>query len=246
MRTLKIFKMVLVLLFITALPAHAGWVETSEEGVSYYGKGVFKQVPSPEQGGPDSIMDFKKGIVTLVDHGSQTYTTFNFDQYCQIIKKMYAGMPPDMLAQVKQMNAARPKPNVSVKKLGKGEAVAGYGTTRYQVMNNGQPERTVWIAEDARFSKYNSEYWAQMTDSMKKMRKCDDLGMSSDAVDTSPAYLEMWKRGWIMKEEVLEEDPMGGESPLVEELVEENLPADTFEVPQGYRKVPFEQFDFGN
>lgn len=235
----------MILLALTAVPAYAGWVETSQGAVSYYGNGLLKQVPSAEEGGPETIMDFAKGNVTMVDHGSRTYTTFKFEEFCEIIKKMYEGAPPDMLAQIKQMNEARPKPNVTVKKIGKGETIAGYATTKYQVTNNGQLERTVWIAEDARFKSFISSYWDQATDSIKKMKRCDDLGMRSEEVDTSPAYLDLMKGGWLMMEETLDEDSPAGESAPVEELVEENLPASTFEVPQGYKKVPFAQFNMG-
>ena len=246
MRILKTLKIVLVLLILSALPAYAGWVETTQGAVSYYGNGLLKQVPSAEEEGPETIMDFAKGNVTMVDHGSRTYTTFKFEEFCEFIKMMYAGMPPDMLAQVKQMNEARPKPNVTVKKIGKGETIAGYATTKYQVTNNGQLERTVWIAEDARFKSFISSYWDQATDSIKKMNRCDELGIRSEEVDTSPAYVGLTKGGWLMMEEVVDEDSVAGESAPVEELVEENLPASTFEVPQGYKKVPLAQFNMGD
>ena len=246
---MKLFKtliIVLILLTLAAVPAYAGWVETIQGEVSYYGDGVVKQVSSSEDGGPESIMDFKKGTVTMVDHMSQTYTTFRFEEFCQFITKMYAGMPPDMLAQIKQMNESKPKPNVTVKKIGKGEAIAGFATTKYQVINNGQLERTVWIAEDARLKEIIGPYWDQATESIKKMNRCDDLGMRSEDVDTSPAYLGMRKGGWVMMEEVVDEDFTEGESAPVESLVEESLSASTFEVPQGYKKVPLAQFSMGN
>jgi hypothetical protein len=246
MRILKTLKIVLVLLILSALPAYAGWVETTQGDVSYYGNGLLKQVPSPEAGGPESIMNFAKGTVTLVDHGSRTFTTFKFEEFCEFIKQMYAGMPPDTLAQMKQMNEATPKPNVSVQKIGKGETIAGYATTKYQVTNNGQLERTVWIAEDAQIAKFISSYWDQAMNSLKKMSRCEDLGLTGEAVDTSPAYLGLMKEGWLMMEEVVDEDSVSGESAPVEELVEENLPASTFEIPQGYKKVPLAQFNMGD
>ncbi|MDT8284551.1 MAG: hypothetical protein RQ767_03420 [Thermovirgaceae bacterium] len=246
MRTLKIFKIGIVVLLFSALPAHAGWVQTSLEEVSYYGDGIVKQVPSPEVGGPESIMDFRKGTVTMVDHDSQTYTTFRFEEFCQFLKKMYAGAPQGMLTQMKQMNESKPKPNVTVKKVGKGEPLAGFETTRYEVINNGQLERTVWMAEDARFRKFVSAFWGQAADGLKKMGRCEDLGMRSEEVDTSPAYLDLMKGGWLMMEEGVDEDSMAGESAPVEELTEEDLPASTFQVPQGFRKVPLDQFRINN
>jgi len=246
MRIPKIFIMVLVLLTLSALPVYAGWVETSQEDVSYYGDGVVKQVPSVEDGGPESIMDFRKGTVTMVDHRSRTYTTFKFEEFCQVLVKMYAGMPPDMLAQIRQMNEARPKPNVTVKKIGKGETIAGYETTKYQVTNNGQFERTVWMAEDAKLANFYKSFGDQAREHMKKMMVCKDLGLNGDTVDMSPPYLDLMKKGWLMMEEVVDEDSVSGESAPVEELVEESLPASTFEVPQGYKKVPLAQFNMGD
>ena len=246
MRTPKIFIMVLVLLTLSALPVYAGWVETTQEGVSYYGNGLLKQVPSPEMGGPESIMDFTKGTVTLVDPGSRTYTTFKFEEFCEFLKKMYTGMSPDMLAQIKQMNEGMPKANVKVERIGKGETIAGYSTIKYQVMNNGQPERTVWIAEDAPMKKYISSYWDQAMDGIVKMTRCEDLGLRGDGVDSSPAYLGLVKGGWLMKEELMEEESFGGESTPVEKLEEKDLPSSNFEVPQGYKKVPLGQFNINN
>jgi len=245
MRMFKTFNLILVLLALAVVPAHAGWVETSEEGVSYYGDGVLKQVPSPEAGGPESIMDFRKGTVTMVDHDSRTYTTFKFEEFCQVLVKMYEGMPPDMLAQIKQMND-RPKPNVTVKGIGKGEEIGGYSTTKYQVTNNGELERTVWMAEDARLAKYSKAFFEQARDGLKKMMVCPDLGLTGNAVDLSLPYLDLMKKGWLMKEEVVEQDYASGESAPVMELVEESLPSSAFEVPQGYRKVPLKEFDMGD
>lgn len=245
MKMLKTLNIFIVLLALTALPAHAGWIETTQEAVSYYGKGLLKQIPSSEEGGPESIMDFAKGTATMVDHGSRTFTTFKFEEFCEFIKQMYAGMPPDMLAQIKQMNDSKPKPNVTVKRIGKGGTIAGFATIKYQVTNNGQPERTVWIAEDARFKKYNNSYFDQAMDGVKKMRQCDDLGMSDEMVDTSPAYNNLLKGGWLMKEELVDEYTEGATSEPVAKLEEKNLPASTFSIPQGYRKVPLAQFNMG-
>jgi hypothetical protein len=114
MKVFKALNILLILLALTTVPAYAGWVETSQGAVSYYGNSLLKQVPSAEEGGPETIMDFAKGNVTMVDHGSRTYTTFKFEEFCEFIKQMYAGMPPDTLAQMKQMNEATPIPNVSV------------------------------------------------------------------------------------------------------------------------------------
>ncbi|MDT8366515.1 MAG: DUF4412 domain-containing protein [bacterium] len=246
MRFRRIFSAALALLVLSAFPAFAGWVETSQEGVFYYGDGIVKQVPSPEAGGPESIMDFRKGTVTMVDHDSRTYTTFKFEEFCQVLKKMYAGAPPEMLAQMKQMNESRPKPNVTVKKVGKGEPVAGYATTKYQVMDNGQLERTVWMAEDAQLANFYRSFGDQANEHMKKMMVCKDLGMNGDTVDMSSSYLDLMKKGWLMMEEVVDEDSVSGVSAPVEELVEENLPASTFQVPQGYKKVSLDQFNMGD
>jgi len=246
MKLFKALNILLILLALTALPAHAGWIETTQEAVSYYGKGLLKQIPSSEEGGPEAIMDFAKGTATMVDHGSRTFTTFTFEEFCEFIKMMYAGMPPATLAQIKQMNESMPKPNVTVKKVGKGETIAGFATIQYQVINNGQPERTVWMAEDARFKKYNNSYFDQAMVGVRKMTQCDDLGMSGEAVDTSPAYNNLLKGGWLMKESLVDEYSEAPFSAPVVELVEESLPSSTFSIPQGYKKVPLAQFNMGN
>lgn len=245
MKTFTIFSIPLIILALTVLPAHAGWVATTQEDVSYYGNGVLKQVPSSQEGGPESIMNFTKGTVTMLNHDSRTYTTFKFEEFCQFIKKMYSGAGPEMLAMIKQMNEAKPKPNVKISRIGKGETIAGFATTKYKVMNNGQMERTVWMAEDGRLKKYNSSYFDKAMASIKKMSQCDDIGMSGQTVDTSSAYLNLMKSGWLMKEDVVNEDEMSGSSPPVEKLVEKNLPGSTFSIPQGYKKVPLEQFNMG-
>ena len=245
MKIIKTCLTALVLLALTTLPAHAGWVVTTQEEVSYYGKGFLKQIPSSEEGGPEAIMNFAKGTVTLVGHGSRTYTTFKFEEFCEFIKMMYAGMPPDTLASIKQMNESMPEPNVTAKRIGKGETIAGFATIKYQVANNGQPERMVWIAEDARFKKYNNSYFDQMMDGVKKMTQCVDLGMSADVVDTSPAYNNLLKGGWLMKEELTDEYSESSFSAPVVEMEEKNLPASTFSIPQGYKKVPLAQFSMG-
>jgi len=246
MRIMKTFSMTVVLLALTALPAHAGWVATTQEDVSYYGNGLLKQVPSSQEGGPESIMNFAKGTMTMVDHGSRTYTTFKFEEFCAFLTKMYADAPPNVLEMVKQMNQSRPKPNVTIKKIGKGETIAGYATTKYQVDNNGQPERIVWMAENSRFKSFAAAFWKQASDGVRKMRQCDDIGISGEAVDTSAAYLDLMKKGWLMKEELVNENEMGAASGPVVKLVEKNLPASTFGVPKGYMKIPLAQFNIGN
>ena len=74
------------------------------------------------------------------------------------------------------------------------------------------------------------------------MGTCPDLGMSGLRVDTTPAYVGLLKGGWLMKEELVNEDDMDGSSPEVANLEEQNLPASTFAVPAGFRKVPMDQF----
>ena len=248
MKIIKTFNIVLVLLALSALPAHAGWVETNQQQeVNYYGNGMMKQVPSPEDGGPETIMDFNKGTVTLVDHRSRTFTSFKFEEFCDYLMKMFAAYPPDMLAAMKKENASKPRPSVSIKKAGKGETIAGYATTKYQVNNNGVLERTVWMAEDARLKKYTGAYFGKaMDNSIRKMSRCDGLGISGEDVSTSTPYFNLMKNGWVMKEELVDEDSMEGSSAPVVKLVEKNLPASTFSVPKGYRKVPMAQFNMGN
>ncbi len=246
MGIVKRMNILLILLVLTALPVHAGWVVTTQEDMSYYGKGFLRQVPSSADEGPESIMDFSRGTATMLNHGSRTYTTFRFDEFCQLIKKMYTGITPEMLAMIKQMNAAKPKPDVSIKRIGKGETIAGFATTRYQVTNNGHPDRVLWLAEDPRLKKYNNSFFDQAMDGIREMSRCDDIGMSGESVDTSPAYLKLMKTGWLMKEELVNKAEEGATSQLVINLVEKDLPASTFSVPQGYRKVPLSQFDMGN
>ncbi|GBE16157.1 hypothetical protein BMS3Abin14_02237 [bacterium BMS3Abin14] len=247
MKIIKTFNIVLVLLALSALPAHAGWVETNQQQeVTYFGNGIVKSVLGPEAEEPEMIMNFDRGTVTLVNHGSRTFTSFRLEKFCDYLKGMFSAYPPDMLAGLKQHNESQPKPKVSTSRIGKGGTIAGFATTKYRVINNGQLNRTVWIAEDARLKKYTGAHFSKFMDGAKKMTTCVDLGMSGEKVDTSPAYFKLMKSGWLMKEELVNEDGMEGSSAPVVKLVEKNLPASTFSVPKGYRKVPLAQFNMGN
>ena len=247
LKTFITLNILLAILALTALPVQAGWVETNQqEEVTYYGNGIVKSILGPEAEEPEMIMDFAKGTITLVDHGSRTFTSFRFEEFCNYLKRMFSAYPPNVLAMMKQQNESQPKPKVSTSRIGKGGTIAGFATTKYRVINNGQLNRTVWIAEDARLKKYNSTYFGKAMDGIKKMTQCDDIGLSGDTVDTSSAYFKLIKGGWLMKEEVVNEDEMGGSSAPVVKLVEKNLPASTFSVPKGYRKVPMSQFNMGN
>lgn len=252
--TMKILKGIVFALITTLLfvgPARAGWVEVDKyEGTSYYSDdGKIKIVPL-EKGEGWTIVDAKKGTMTMVNPKGRSYAKHSTEEFCEFMSAITEGWSPETRAMVEQADkerAARKPPKVSVRKVGSGGVIAGYKTIKYSVTVEGKPhlDEDVWIATEGSIIK----------DLMKRMKKFEKMGEKMEEEmescgagsgefrpEDSPQYKKLILKGWLMKS--VRKNVGWGDPEVVKEVVKlekRKIPASEFQPPRGYKKISFSE-----
>jgi len=238
----------IILLTAFALPVRAGWLEEDRDSGTMSISGALIKVVPADNSGIWTIMDMNKGIVTMVDEGKRTYTLIDPEKFCAnvttMMGNMMEGMTPEQRAMMQQMmggSAPKHRPIVKVMRMGSGGKVAGYTTTKYNVIVDGRPYKDVWLATNApimnemkNFIKKSSEMSARM-DSCSKMAPGMNHG---PAPEISREYEALAEKGWTMKELNRRTHKVTKE---VRRLERKTFPASTFRVPVGYKRVEMRQ-----
>jgi hypothetical protein len=247
-----VFVMAAFLLSAASAPAFAGWIEEDREtGTVYISGPLIKSVP-PRSGGMWSVMDLKKGTITMVNTQGRSYTVIYPARFCAEMKSMMGnmmqGMPPEQRAMMEQMMNApggAQAPKVSVQRKGPGGKVAGYHTVKYSVTVNGRPYKDIWLAPGAPIMNDMRQYTKKSTEMSAQMEACTKMapGMAlGPAPEASPEYLSLAPKGWPMKEVDKRTSKVDKE---VIRLERSDIPSSTFSVPAGYRKVSMREMMMG-
>jgi len=235
----------IILLTAFTLPARAGWLEVARDSGTMSISGPLIKVVPGDNSGIWTIMDMNKGIVTMVDEGKRTYTLIDPEKFCATVTTMMgdmmAGMTPQQRAMMKQMmgGGAAPKhtPVVKVMNMGSGGKVAGYNTTKYNVIVDGRPYKDVWLATNAPIMHDMKNFIDKSSKMSAKMENCSKMapGMNrGPSPEVGKEYAKLDKKGWPMKELDRRTHKVTKE---VQRLERKTFPASTFRVPAGYKKV---------
>ena len=122
---------------------------------------------------------------------------------------------------------------VVVSSLGRSEMIAGYPTTKYEVIVDGEPSEMVWVT-------YEKGIMAQMKSLSSFSESVECLELMKEPEDF-PAY-SVIHDGYIMKRVDLE----GDEETTVTSLAIKAVSASEFEIPVGYQSKKLKAFYSAN
>ncbi len=256
MKTKKALFMTISLFFLLALlsaPVHAGWVEKDRQAGTMYISGALIKVVPQRSNGMWSVMDLNSGLITMINRPGRTYAVIDPKTFCSEMKSMMTGMmqgmPPEQRAMMEQMmggQGAGHTPSVRVRRVGSGGKVAGHDTIKYSVTVDGRPYRDIWLAPGAPIMNDMRRYLKKSSEMNASMAACSNMGPGmaggGPAPEASKEYQAIAEKGWTMKEL---DRKTGKVDKEVTSLEKKSLPASTFRVPIGYRKVNMREMMMG-
>ncbi len=142
---------------------------------------------------------------------------------------MYMKFPADMM---NMMGKAAPEwgETVEVRKTSETETIAGYSTTKYQLLIDGELAHEIWLAEDLDLS---AEVDMEQFLNMSMMR----AGEAS--YQSTPEYQDLFRQGYPLKQVHFQ---AGGKEIIEATKVEkQDIPDSQFEVPEGFREMKMQQ-----
>lgn len=225
-----------VLLLVVALllaPA-AGWggfVQHEKGGeIIYVQEGKIRSLPDQ----PDEIwmiFDLKGDQMTMVDPESRRYAQGSSAEYCELVAKMM-DMASSMLGVMGMEMGQQQAAEITVRREGPGERIAGFATTRYQVLQDGQLAEEVWLADDP-------ELMRELAGAGNLSRM--ECGGDKANLAASAEYAKLMGRGWPLRSVT----HLGGDSYTSLDVVrieKKKIPAADFQPPSGYRRVALAEF----
>jgi len=242
------FLLAILLLFLVATSAQAGWVIHEKEGGNQTVFYIQDNHMRTEAGGQIILMDLDKQEMFFLSPTRKLYwggkvaefkkfmekTMGQMNQMLSQMKEAMKNMPPEqrkaMMEMMKQnMPAKQPPPKVTVRDTGQTGKVAGYKVRKYEVVVNGKLREEQWVAPDVDV--------ADDMDPDKLTEFVSALSMISpdDAYSASPKVMGLLKKGYPLKRKTF--TGTGTHVAVVTKAVEKSLDSDMFKVPKGYRKV---------
>ena len=196
---------------------------------------------------PESQMsvNFATQRISITNEGQKTYWEGTIDEYIKSMqemqdasmkrmKEMLQKMPESQRKEIMAIHGidtAKPKINVSVKKAGKTETIAGYRAEQYTVSNNGKPFEELWLAPGLNIAGEISP--EKLQEFSAKLKKTTMGGSTQGAVGLSKAYISLFKHGYPVKQ-VFENNMM---ALSVDSVKKANIPDKMFQTPAGYKKI---------
>lgn len=205
-----------------------------------------------------TVIDYGKDRFTLINPAKSYFWTGSIDDY---VRDMAAHRKDAMRERVSAMgmaesvkrkrgerdeSASRPSstprrfdkadlPPVSLTNTGERETIAGYETEKYGVMVDGELFQELWLAPGLTFGADldTAKYLAQQEKTGASM-----MGKSAkqhNAMYHDPQYRALIEKGFVLKSIV--HHLSGRFERVAASVKQEDLPASTFEVPDGYRRV---------
>lgn len=226
-----------------AFAVHAGWVETDKDGgTTLVADGRMKTI---DQDGNYFVADSQRGTIMFVDVKGKTYAVSTADELCAAtvasMRELLQNAPPEQREGMEQMlkrdKSNAPQAKVSIVKVGPGGRVAGYDTTIYKVMLNGELYERVWIASAAVFKR---ELEKMNIGAMNHIFRCMSPFEEDAGVENTEEYRGLLKTGWPLKSESVQEGSIYIHE--ASQLVEKNIPEVEFAPPANFRKIPIRDF----
>ena len=224
----QIFRQDLTIHSTTTGSGMMGKGASTTKQTDYYSKNAMKTSSSD---GTDTIIRFDQEKVISIDNKNRTYSEITFKKLQEMINQAAAEMAEmkedaEAMAMMKKMMGGA-SGSFSVTKEGPGEQIAGYATQKYRI--RGPFEMEIWVAPDLKIP-------AAYYDVMKIRAPANPM------FDMSKMYEEMKKIEGIPMKTVMSMKMMGMEmktTQVVTSVEKGPVPASVFEIPAGYKLVPF-------
>jgi hypothetical protein len=207
----------------------------------FISKNKYKTVQPESQ----MIVNFATDRIIVTNEGKKSYWEGTTDEYIKSMQAMQDASMKRMQEMLKKLpeaqrkeimevhgiNTEKPKINVSVKKTGKTEQIAGYKAEEYTVNNNGEPFEELWVAKGLNFAGEISPEKLQAFSA--KLKKTTMGGATAGGVGLSKAYMDLFKHGYPVKQ-VFQNNMM---TVAVDSVKKTNVPDRVFDAPKGYTKI---------
>jgi hypothetical protein len=197
----------------------------------YFSGNAMKRASSD---GNDTIIRFDSGKLITIDNKKKTYTEMSMEELQAMMDKASAAMQQmdgeAAAAMRKMMGGGQGPMTFTVTKLGPGEQIAGYATEKYQV-KGGPMDMQIWAAPEV---KVPAAYY----DAMKARMRPNPM------FDMGKMYEEFKKINGMALKTISTMKMMGREmvtTTVVNSVEKGAVPASTFDIPAGYRKVAMKE-----
>lgn len=241
-----LFALTLLAIFIApAAPAGAGIVMIDKSGAETLISGHMTKSPDMMDMGVISIFNARDGLLTYLNTNDSTYSTGTASEYCSATntgamsmqEDMLRDMPPEIRDQMRETmrlsgsDHMGPTPEVAVMPAGHGGIIAGYETTRYEILSDGQLMEEIWITDDPSLMGELSVFY---TEGMKEF-SCNEGPMRG--LQDSPEYLDLMSSGIALRI-IIAGDMMGPTYILdVQSIQRRDIPDSEFAPPPGYTEI---------
>lgn len=256
MKTLAASLMTAAFLFLLAVPASAGWIETDRDG----GRTLFSDGKIKDGGkGTWNVFDTRSGELTLVDDERKIFTREKIDAFCRAIRsaseEAMSRMSPEERTMMEQMTgvteepgADAEKPTVSISSLGPGGIVADFETEKFQVKVDGVVYEELWIGTSAPVLEELDLQGLQRY--QKEMSGClQHAGPFASPAGAGPEesteYQQLLGTGWVMRAVEYDENGKPVSAAEVIRLEKQDIPPSEFFPPSDYRQVTVNHFMTG-
>lgn len=200
-----------------------------------------------------TLFDFDKDKMIVLDHNQKTYTVIDPKEFVKAVeehtkkmeefrKKHLENLPPEQRELVEQMIKEREAGNllqknekiiISVKDTEQTEEIAGYSSTKYDVLYNENLNEEIWLTKELNIQKeLDINKMSNLMTEFKKVNK----RLGDDSIKNQEAFINLFRDGGFPMKTV---DHSFGETVFVEEVVDVNqkdIPSSEFDLPSGYEE----------
>ncbi|HEX5474594.1 MAG TPA: DUF4412 domain-containing protein [Vicinamibacterales bacterium] len=201
----------------TAMPGRPSGTSTI-----YFGQNAMKQTSSDGHG---VIVRLDQQKMILIDDGRKTYSEMTFEQAQQAGNRAMRGLDPQAAEQMRKMMGGDSPATVTDE--GPGGQIAGYTTEKYE-LSMGPIQTEIWAAPEITVP---GAYYEAMK----------ALAPANPMIDMSKMYDEMKKVKGVALKTVMHMNMMGRDMAVTTEVTSIDkgpVPPSTFDIPEGYKKVP--------
>jgi beta-phosphoglucomutase-like phosphatase (HAD superfamily) len=253
---MKKLSLLLTLSLLTVLPSIAGWyiLEVTNNMGIHEQKQLWVQGKKMKhtEGNYDFIYDQEKKTITFIDNTTKIFwsgTAENFKKEMkeaqdELLEKQLLKMPEEQREKYKAMlkkqeeltkeEEANPS-KVEVIESTQKATIATYACTKYQIKVNDVLTEELWVT--TAFNPFKELDFGLFDELMKSI-----VGGTDYSDDK--AYKELLKKGYVMRKTDLTHKIGNVVVPIMEEVKkakEQEIPASTFMVPDGYQRMPLSE-----
>jgi len=219
---------IVVVMIVVASAANAGWVLTDSEGEeTLISQGKLR---SSSEGG-SMILDATKNQAYFIDDARKLVASGTVEEFCTGMTEMMSAMleklPPEQRQVMEQMMESTA--DVEIVNKGAGGKIAGFETTKYEVMVDGQLHEQLWLSEDKALLKDCGAVMKMMAQFMSCMSTMSAMS-GAPSPEASPEYGKLFEMGMLVKM-VTHGD--GG----VTTIAPRDVSGDMFAIPADYKLV---------